>query len=146
MGGEYHCIPTSSRRRNEPTPPAPRVATGPTSRHLCRRRWRSTSISYADYPAADRALGLLAGAGRTLPNPHLLSRTLLRREAVLSSRIEGTQASLSDLVLFEAGGARDDRGDVREVHNYVTAVTYVLDPERRLACFRPTTSVTAGTH
>jgi Fic family protein len=51
---------------------------------------------------------------------------------VLSSRIEGMQASLSDLVLFEAEGARGDRGDVREVHNYVTAVTYVLDPKRRL--------------
>lgn len=82
--------------------------------------------------AADRALGLLAGAGRTLPNPHLLARTLLRREAVLSSRIEGTRASLSDLVLFEAGGTRDDRGDVAEVLNYVTAVGEVLDPDRRL--------------
>ena len=51
--------------------------------------------------AADRAIGELAGLGRGLPNPHLLSRALMRREAVLSSRIEGTQASLSDLVLFE---------------------------------------------
>jgi len=82
--------------------------------------------------AADRALGLLAGAGATLPNPHLLAYTLLRREAVLSSRIEGTQASLSDLVLFEAEGARADRGDVREVANYVRAVEHVLDPQRRL--------------
>jgi Fic family protein len=49
--------------------------------------------------AADRALGVLSGAGRVLPNPHPLSQALLRREAVLSSRIEGTQASLSDLVL-----------------------------------------------
>jgi hypothetical protein len=43
--------------------------------------------------AADRAIGELAGAGRELPNPHPLSRVLLRREAVLSSRIEGTRAS-----------------------------------------------------
>lgn len=84
--------------------------------------------------AADRALGVLAGAGRTLPNPHLLSRSLVRREAVLSSRIEGTQASLSDLVLFEAqaGGNGADQADVREVHNYVAAVEHVLDRERRL--------------
>jgi Fic family protein len=87
--------------------------------------------------AADRALGVLAGAGRTLPNPHLLSQTLLRREAVLSSRIEGTQASLSDLVLFEAEGGRNDRGDVQEVFNYVTAVRHVLDPDRRLPLSLP---------
>jgi Fic family protein len=82
--------------------------------------------------AADRALGLLSGVGQTLPNPHLLSQTLLRREAVLSSRIEGTQASLSDLVLFEASSLRSGSGDVLEVHNYVAAVEHVLDPSRRL--------------
>ena len=43
---------------------------------------------------ADRALGELAGLGRTIPNPYLLTRPFLRREAVLSSRIEGTRASL----------------------------------------------------
>jgi Fic family protein len=87
---------------------------------------------------ADRALGLLAGAGSTLPNPHLLSRTLLRREAVLSSRIEGTQASLSDLVLFEAEPTdADEVGDVREVYNYVAAVEYALDPRRRLPLSLP---------
>lgn len=83
--------------------------------------------------AADRALGELAGTGRGLPNPHLLSRALMRREAVLSSRIEGTQASLSELVLFEvdtpkSGGSQD----VREVFNYLRAIDYVLDPGRRL--------------
>jgi cell filamentation protein, protein adenylyltransferase len=82
--------------------------------------------------AADRALGVLAGAAQTLRNPHLLARSLLRREAVLSSRIEGTQATLSELVLFEAAGARDDRGDVREVHNYVLAMDGVLASDRRL--------------
>lgn len=82
--------------------------------------------------AADRALGELAGAGGQLPNPHLMSRALLRREAVLSSRIEGTQASLSDLVLFELSGDDGAHGDVREVHNYLRAVDHVLDPERRL--------------
>ncbi|WP_250284553.1 MULTISPECIES: Fic/DOC family N-terminal domain-containing protein [unclassified Frankia] len=82
---------------------------------------------------ADRALGELAGAGRTLPNPRLLARALVRREAVLSSRIEGTQASVSDLVLFEAEQpARSDGADVREVFNYMAAVEHTLDPDRRL--------------
>ncbi|WP_322754336.1 Fic family protein, partial [Frankia sp. Cas3] len=82
---------------------------------------------------ADRALGELAGAGRTLSNPRLLARALVRREAVLSSRIEGTQASVSDLVLFEADQpTHDDGNDVREVFNYVTAVEHALDPNRRL--------------
>lgn len=46
---------------------------------------------------ADRALGRLAGAGRMLPNPHLLLSPYITREALASSRIEGTQASLSDV-------------------------------------------------
>src|SRR5881628_1219958 len=51
---------------------------------------------------ADRALGALEGMGRVLPNADLLVMPYMRREAVLSSKIEGTQASLSDLFLFEA--------------------------------------------
>jgi Fic family protein len=76
---------------------------------------------------ASRAVATLAGIGETLPNPHLLIRPFVRREAVLSSRIEGTQASISDLFLFEAGGERRARGDVREVANYVRALDYGLD-------------------
>ncbi|WP_158849822.1 Fic family protein [Saccharothrix deserti] len=76
--------------------------------------------------AADRALGELAGVGRTLPSPHLFTRALLRREAVLSSRIEGTQATLSDLVLFEIDRSDRSDGDVREVANYVSAMDYLL--------------------
>ena len=85
--------------------------------------------------AADRALGSLAGVGRTLPNARLLLSAALRREAVLSSRIEGTQASLSELLLFEmapASAPASSTADVREVLNYVTAVEHVLDPDRRL--------------
>lgn len=81
--------------------------------------------------AADRALGRLAGAARSLPASQLLARALLRREAVLSSRIEGTRASVSDLVRHEAEPRRGD-DDVREVRNYLAAVDHVLDPERRL--------------
>lgn len=82
---------------------------------------------------ADRALGELAGAGRWLPNPHLLIRPFLRREAVLSSRIEGTESTVTDLVLFEA--APEERGrpaDVKEVANYVRALDLALDPGRKL--------------
>jgi Fic family protein len=83
--------------------------------------------------AADHALGQLAGVGRTLPNPYLVSQALVRREAVLSSRIEGTQASLSDLVLFEVERPPDsETTDVQEVYNYVEAMEYVLSPSRRL--------------
>lgn len=77
---------------------------------------------------ADRALGELAGLGRTLPNPYLLARPFLRREAVLSSRIEGTQASLVDLYAFEAEpplfGEPERRDDVQEVQNYVRALEH----------------------
>ena len=77
---------------------------------------------------AERALGNLSGIGSTLQNPHLLINPFMRKEAVLSSRIEGTQASLSDLFLFEASGEPErDTTDVREVANYVTALREGLD-------------------
>jgi len=78
---------------------------------------------------ADRELGELAGLGRLLPNPHLLIRPFVRREAVLSSRIEGTQASLSDLYAYEAGQLAlfEATSDVREVYNYVRALEYGLE-------------------
>ncbi|MCL4741134.1 MAG: Fic family protein [Phycisphaerales bacterium] len=87
--------------------------------------WGSTLLTVLS--AADRALGRLAGIGLNLPNPHLLIGPFMRREAVLSSRIEGTQASLSDLVLFEAVPEAEPRvADVREVYNYVRALEYGL--------------------
>jgi Fic family protein len=74
---------------------------------------------------ADRALGTLDGIGRTLPNPYLLISPFLSREAVASSRIEGTQASLSDLFLFEASQEKAlTPRDVREVANYVKAANH----------------------
>ena len=51
---------------------------------------------------ADRALGRLDGAMETLPNPDLFVFMYVRKEAVLSSQIEGTQASLIDVLQFEA--------------------------------------------
>lgn len=76
---------------------------------------------------ADRSLSELAGIARMLPNPHLLIGPFVRREAVLSSRIEGTQASLSDLFFFEAAAMKEKEvPDVREVSNYVRALEYGL--------------------
>src|SRR6185369_4729688 len=78
--------------------------------------------------AADRAVARLAGEGRRLPNPHLLIRPFVRREAVLSSRIEGTQATLGELLAAEAGAAVErSPADLREVGNYVVALEYGVE-------------------
>lgn len=76
---------------------------------------------------ADRLLGELSGTGRVLPNPYLLISPYVRREAVYSSRIEGTQASLSDLFFFESTDNEETKvPDVMEVRNYVQALEYGL--------------------
>jgi Fic family protein len=80
---------------------------------------------------ASAALGRLAGLGRTLVNPHILVRPFLRREAVASSRIEGTLSDVADLYAYEAGQRRAasdgaSEADVREVLNYVHALEYGL--------------------
>ena len=78
--------------------------------------------------SADRAVGRLAGEGRRLPNPHILMRPFVRKEAVLSSRIEGTRATLGELLAAEAGAAVErSPADLREVGNYVTALEYALE-------------------
>lgn len=74
---------------------------------------------------ADRLIGRLAGEGGRLPNPHILMRPFVRREAVLSSRIEGTQATLGELLAAEAGVAVErSPEDLREVGNYVVALEH----------------------
>lgn len=74
---------------------------------------------------ADRLIGQLAGEGGRLPNPHLLIRPFVRREAVLSSRIEGTRATLGELLAAEAGAVVErSSDDLREVANYVVALEY----------------------
>jgi Fic family protein len=77
---------------------------------------------------ADGALSELSGLGRLLPDPHLLISPYLRQEAVLSSRIEGTVTTLSELLIDQAGGTTTerDRDDLREVRNYVVALEYGL--------------------
>jgi Fic family protein len=74
---------------------------------------------------ADAALSELSGLGSLLPNPHLLIAPYVRREAVLSSKIEGTTTDLSELLIDEANaGPPRDPDDVREVRNYVRALEY----------------------
>jgi Fic family protein len=76
---------------------------------------------------ADYALGRLAGAAGRVVNPFLIGQPLLRREAILSSRIEGTHTTPEQLVLLELGispQAPDgpEAADTREVLNYVQAM------------------------
>jgi Fic family protein len=70
---------------------------------------------------ASLALGALAGVGGRLPNPHVLIQPYLRREAVASTRIEGTQSTLSEVLSAEAQSLVETE-DQREVLNYVRAL------------------------
>ena len=82
---------------------------------------------------ADRLIGRLAGEGGRLPNPHILIRPFVRREAVLSSKIEGTQATLGELLAAEAGAAVDrSPEDLREVGNYVIALEHGISRLKEL--------------
>lgn len=88
--------------------------------------------------AADRAIGELAGLGRMLANPELLIDPFVRREAVLSSKIEGTQATITEVYSFEAEDAtagarrRPPNSDVQEVINYISATRYGLERVKTL--------------
>jgi Fic family protein len=74
------------------------------------------------------ALGRLDGAAATLPDAHLLLYTFVRKEAVLSSQIEGTQSSLSDLLTHELGESPGvPIEDVAEVSRYVAAMSHGLE-------------------
>ncbi|MGH9550793.1 MAG: Fic family protein [Terriglobales bacterium] len=89
---------------------------------------------------ADRLVGRLAGEGGRLPNPHILIRPFIQREAVLSSKIEGTQATLGELLAAEAGATVDrSPDDLREVGNYVVALEHGISRLKKLPlCVRLT--------
>ncbi|MGQ0563244.1 MAG: Fic family protein [Gemmatimonadota bacterium] len=94
-------------------PPAPAVAIDP--------------VLQEKFDQAHFALGRLDSVTTLLPDTHLFLYTYIRKEAVLSSQIEGTQSSLSDLLLFEADGAPGvPLDDVAEVSNYVAALEHGL--------------------
>lgn len=76
---------------------------------------------------ADFLLGKLAREGSQLPNSHLLIRPFITREAVLSSKIEGTQATLGEILAANAGAqSKRNPDDLQEVQNYITALDYGL--------------------
>src|SRR5712691_11409741 len=89
---------------------------------------------------ADRLVGRLAGEGGRLPNPHILIRPFVQREAVLSSKIEGTQATLGELLAAEAGAVIErSPEDLQEVGNYVAALEHGISRLKRLPlCVRLT--------
>ena len=77
---------------------------------------------------ADRKLGRLDGVTQILPNPELFVARYVKKEAVLSSQIEGTQASFVDVLSTEYNQADDQRhDDVKEVINYVDAMNWGLE-------------------
>jgi len=77
---------------------------------------------------ANQSLGRLDGITLLLPDPDQFLYTFIRKEAVLSSQIEGTQSSLSDLLLYENDAASGvPIGDVRESANYIRAVNHGID-------------------
>ena len=96
-----------------PLPPDPPIAITPEMQVLLSQ--------------ADRALGRLDGSIQTLPHPDLFVYMYVRKEAVLSSQIEGTQSSLQDVLAAEARILAPDRPqDVKEVVNYVRAMNHGL--------------------
>ena len=98
----------------DPLPPEPPVdLTGPRARLL---------------EQAQVACGRLDALAQLLPDPNLFLYGYVRREALLSSQIEGTQSSLSDLLMYEASEAAGvPLEDVLEVSNYVAALTHGLE-------------------
>ena len=98
----------------KPLPPDPPVSFGP-------RTWRLLSD-------ADRALGRLDAVTQTLPDTNLFLLMYVRKEALLSSQIEGTQASLEDIIQFEESvQAAESPDDVEEVVNYIRALNLGLN-------------------
>jgi Fic family protein len=118
LQGRYVTLSTAGERVEAfvpaPLPPSPPIDWAPGLR--------------ARFEEALLALGRLDGVTRLLPDRELFLYTYVRKEAVLSSMIEGTQSSLSDLLLFELDqvpGVPLD--DVREVSNYVAALNHGLE-------------------
>lgn len=77
---------------------------------------------------ADRALARLDGAALILPNPELFVAMYVKKEALLSSQIEGTQASLEGILEFESDlTPRDNINEIKEVINYIKALDYGME-------------------
>lgn len=87
-----------------------------------------TTVLVNSLSRADHVLGMLSREGAKLPNPHLLIRPFIAREAVLSSKIEGTQTTLGELLANDAGiTVERDLDDLQEVRNYIIALEYGIE-------------------
>ena len=100
--------------------------------------WRFPEHLWALLSEAKLQVGILEGLGRTLPNPSILLRPTADREAIRSSRLEGTYASPRELLLFElepreSKSDRDPINDHREVFNYRRALLHGTKSELPLS-------------
>lgn len=88
--------------------------------------WTSDLVTLAG--EAERRLAELAWIGCNFPEPHVMVRSFIAQEAVMSSRIEGTRASLDDIYHYEADQLSflESNSDAHEVYNYVVALDYGL--------------------
>ena len=102
----------------KPLPPVPPLVIDPSMTALLSK--------------ADRAVGRLAGIAALVPNPDLFVYLYVRKEALLSSQIEGTRCSLEDVFELNDGTAPSANADVEEVSNYVRAMNEGLQGLRRL--------------
>lgn len=122
------CVVTSSKRTLLAFSAKRPKGIGRSCLRRCRPSFHIRRIWF-DRSRTRIALGELAGVGRMLPNPQLLIRPFVRREAVLSSRIEGTVTRLDQLLLFEVQPEeeKDRPPDWGEVRNYVAAMESGLE-------------------
>jgi Fic family protein len=97
----------------EPLPPTPGIVFDNEMIHLLSQ--------------ADIALGRLSGIADVLPNPDLFVAMYVRKEAVLSSQIEGIQSTLDDVLAAEHAGNAVQTKSIGEVVNYVSAMNYGID-------------------
>jgi Fic family protein len=87
--------------------------------------------------AAEQKLAELNGIGFSLPNPDLFIAMAIRKEALLSSQIEGTQATMTDVLTYETWDEIDNLDDVQEVVNYIKALRHGITMlEKYPLCFR----------
>lgn len=104
-----------------------------------------TALS-AEHATAIAALGQLAVAGQLVPCSHWFLYGFVRKEAVISSQIEGTQATLQDVLTFEATQKSARPADVEEVCNYVQALTFARREMTRPAGLPLSTRLLCQTH
>ena len=87
--------------------------------------WTNKLITHLS--KADHLLGMLSQEGLHFPEPQLFIRPLITKEAVLSSKIEGTQTTFKEMLAYEAGlHVERNPSDLQEVHNYIVALDFGL--------------------